>query len=88
MSSVAVNQSYMPVDAGAKFGMPAESHAEAGQLKLALVIPTLCEAENICGLLSHVRSILDPLAVPYEILVVDDDSCDGTAEVEIGRAHV
>jgi dolichol-phosphate mannosyltransferase len=49
--------------------------------KLGLVIPTLCEAENIGGLLNHVRSVLDPLNVPYEILVVDDDSSDGTAAV-------
>jgi dolichol-phosphate mannosyltransferase len=46
--------------------------------KLALVIPTLCEEENIGGLLGHVRAVLDPLNLPYEILVVDDDSTDGT----------
>ncbi len=49
--------------------------------KLALVIPTLCEEENIGGLLDHVRSVLDPLNLPYEILVVDDDSTDGTGAV-------
>ena len=49
--------------------------------KLALVIPTLCEADNICRLLTHVRSVLDPLGTPYEILVVDDDSRDGTSDV-------
>ena len=49
--------------------------------KLALVIPTLCEAENIGGLLIHVRSVLDPLHIPYEILVVDDDSSDATGDV-------
>lgn len=49
--------------------------------KLALVIPTLCEAENIGGLLVHVRSVLDPLNIPYEIVVVDDDSLDGTGAV-------
>src|SRR5208337_143773 len=38
----------------------------------------LCEEENIGGLLGHVRSVLDPLNFPYEILVVDDDSPDGT----------
>jgi dolichol-phosphate mannosyltransferase len=60
---------------------PAEGHQERAQDKLALVIPTLNEAENIGGLLSHVRSVLDPLGICYEILVVDDDSRDGTGDV-------
>lgn len=51
------------------------------QEKLALVIPTLREEENIGGLLAHVRSVLDPLNLPYEIVVVDDDSSDGTGAV-------
>jgi dolichol-phosphate mannosyltransferase len=50
-------------------------------LSLALVIPTLCEAENIGGLLGHVRSVLDPLGIRYEIIVVDDDSADGTGDI-------
>jgi dolichol-phosphate mannosyltransferase len=50
-------------------------------MKLALVIPTLREAENIRGLLEHVRSVLDAKKIPYEILVVDDDSRDGTEEI-------
>jgi dolichol-phosphate mannosyltransferase len=49
--------------------------------KLALVIPTLCEEENIGGLLGHIRAVLDPVNLPYEILVVDDDSTDGTGAV-------
>ena len=57
-----------------------ESEDEQTREKLALVIPTLCEADNIGGLLNHVRSVLDPMGIPYEILVVDDDSPDGTGE--------
>jgi dolichol-phosphate mannosyltransferase len=49
--------------------------------KLALAIPTLCEAGNLSALLDRVRFALDPLNVDYEILIVDDDSCDGTAEI-------
>ena len=71
----------MPVDTGATLAGPTVEQGEAAQATLALVIPTLCEAENICSLLDHIRSVLDPLGVPYELLVVDDDSCDGTAEV-------
>jgi dolichol-phosphate mannosyltransferase len=48
---------------------------------LALIIPTLREAKNLPSLLGHVRSVLDPLGVRYEILVVDDDSRDGTEEI-------
>lgn len=49
--------------------------------KLALVIPTLCEEGSIGGLLVQVRSVLDPLNIPYEIVVSDDDSQDGTGAV-------
>ncbi len=49
--------------------------------KLALAIPTLCEAGNLPVLLDRVRGVLDPLNFDYEILIVDDDSCDGTAEI-------
>jgi dolichol-phosphate mannosyltransferase len=47
----------------------------------ALVIPTLREAENLPGLLHHVRSVLDSTGIRYEILVVDDDSRDGTEQI-------
>lgn len=50
-------------------------------LKLALTIPTLLEAENLPLLLGRVRAVLNPLDIEYEILVVDDDSRDGTAEI-------
>jgi dolichol-phosphate mannosyltransferase len=60
---------------------PTETKPECAIGKLALVIPTLCEAENIGGLLDHVRQVLDPLNIPYEIVVVDDDSTDGTSSV-------
>jgi|SRR5579863_8411573 len=60
-------------------------HREVGSTrfpqKLALAIPTLCEAGNLSTLLDRVRSALDPLQIDYEILIVDDDSCDGTAEI-------
>lgn len=49
--------------------------------KLALVIPTLCEAANLPPLLERVRAALDPLKFDYEILIVDDNSCDGTVEI-------
>jgi len=45
--------------------------------KLALVIPTLCEADNIQVLLERIQKSLEPLNIPYELIVVDDDSRDG-----------
>jgi dolichol-phosphate mannosyltransferase len=71
----------MPADAAVDPLEPAKGAANRALDKLALVIPTLCEAENIGGLLNNVRSVLDPLHTPYEILVVDDDSPDGTGAV-------
>jgi dolichol-phosphate mannosyltransferase len=58
----------------------AECAPQCLPLKLALVIPTLCEAENIARVLGMVRGVLDPLRIDYEIIVVDDDSCDGTGD--------
>ncbi|WP_263352269.1 polyprenol monophosphomannose synthase [Acidicapsa acidisoli] len=80
MSSVVIKPSYMPVDTGANLDAAELPRGNAQLAKLALVIPTLREAENICNVLRQVRSVLDPVGVPYEILVVDDDSCDGTVE--------
>ena len=55
--------------------------------KLALVVPTLREADNIRTVLDRIRQSLDPLGFAYEILVVDDDSGDGIESIvqEISR---
>ena len=55
--------------------------------KLALVVPTLREADNIRAVLDRIRQSLDGLGVAYEILVVDDDSGDGIETIvqEISR---
>jgi len=81
MSSVAIEPSYIPAEASATPQSPLAVKLEPRQERLALVIPTLREAENLCGLIDSIRSVLDPLHIPYEILVVDDDSRDGTDEI-------
>jgi dolichol-phosphate mannosyltransferase len=70
------------IPADARSGVSSQPEGEGGRAreKLALVIPTLCEAENIGGLLNHIRTVLDPVGISYEIMVVDDDSPDGTGE--------
>lgn len=46
--------------------------------KLGLVIPTLNEEANIATVLDRARSSLNLLDLDYELLVVDDNSSDGT----------
>src|SRR3977135_3798916 len=64
------------------------SNAPAVVAKLAIVIPTLREAENIRIVLNRIREALDPLGFPYELLVVDDNSRDGidTIVQEVAKA--
>jgi dolichol-phosphate mannosyltransferase len=81
MSSAVLNPSYISAGHEAKQAKDPTGLVASEECKLALVIPTFCEAETIACLLHQIRAVLDPLAIPYEILVVDDDSCDGTAEV-------
>jgi dolichol-phosphate mannosyltransferase len=52
--------------------------------KLAIIIPTFHEAGNIHELLERLRRSADCLMVPYELIVVDDDSSDGI-EAIVGR---
>ena len=47
----------------------------------ALVVPTLNEAGNIETVLRRVQSALEPLSLPYEVIVVDDGSTDETADI-------
>ena len=52
-----------------------------GRRKTALIIPTLREAGNLRVLLGRIKAVLDPAGIDYEILIVDDDSQDGTDEL-------
>ncbi len=80
MSSVVIQPSYTPVGGSATQSSPQADSSSSGK-KVALTIPTLREAENIRKVLDHVRSVLDPVGIRYEIIVVDDDSRDGTEEI-------
>lgn len=50
-------------------------------IDLSVVIPAYNEAENLSTLIDRLMSVLIPLAIGYEIIVVDDGSNDGTREV-------
>ena len=49
--------------------------------QFGLVIPTLNEVGNIPTLIDRIQNALAGIGIEYELLVVDDDSSDGTAEL-------
>ncbi len=54
---------------------------------VSIVVPTLREAANIPTLVERIRDALSPTGVRWELLLVDDDSHDGSEEIvaEVGR---
>ena len=46
-----------------------------------VVVPVFNEAGNVLAMVGQVRDRLDPLGVPYRIVIVDDGSTDGTAHL-------
>ena len=51
---------------------------------LSIVVPTYKESKNISLLFARITAALD--GAPWEMIVVDDDSPDGTADVAFGLA--
>jgi len=66
------------VSAQATLERSARRSAAAG-VELSLVAPTFNEAANVAPLIARLAAALDGLA--WEVIFVDDDSPDGTAEV-------
>jgi dolichol-phosphate mannosyltransferase len=62
------------------------STSARGALSLALVVPTLNEEGNIGRLIDRARTALDAQSIPFEIIVVDDDSRDQTSDVVSGKS--
>ena len=50
-------------------------------LQVSVIIPTFCEVENLRELVSRLDASLSKAKVHSEIIIVDDDSPDGTAAV-------
>jgi dolichol-phosphate mannosyltransferase len=48
---------------------------------LSIIVPTYNESKNLEELLTRLFTALKPNYTPYEVLVVDDNSPDGTAQV-------
>ncbi len=51
------------------------------QEKISIVIPTYNEIDNIQILISNIQRVLEEIYPNYEILIVDDNSPDGTGEL-------
>lgn len=81
MASLTTLSSYRPVARRANQLENRRTGPQSTHEKLALVIPALREAENIEATVNRVRAVLAGLEIPSEVLVVDDDSRDGTAEI-------
>lgn len=60
---------------------PARDPAEAPQPDVSIVLPTFNERDNIVLLVDDLRSRFHEAGHSYEILVVDDASPDGTADL-------
>lgn len=59
-----------------------------GSVDVSVVLPTYNERDNICDLIDAIRRELTPTGYVYEVLVVDDNSPDGTAEVVRRRYNI
>lgn len=55
-------------------------------MKLSIVIPAYNEEGNITATVDGIRSVLVREAIPYELVLVDDNSADATASVLEGLA--
>lgn len=49
-------------------------------MKASIILPTYKEKDNIVELINAIFAALEPCALAYEVVVVDDNSPDGTAE--------
>ena len=59
-----------------------------GGVSVSVVLPTYNERDNICDLADAIQAHLEPLGCAYELMIMDDDSPDGTAEVVRTRYHL
>lgn len=50
-------------------------------MKASIILPTYNERENICDLIESLEDSLAPMGCAAEIIVVDDNSPDGTAQM-------
>lgn len=77
-----------PVETVAKSGDLSVHSSHAG-MELSVIIPAFNEEGAVRRTVEDVRHHLEPLGIPFEVIVVDDASEDGTlAEAEAAGANV
>ncbi len=61
----------------------------APELQVSVILPTFCEAESLPLVVPRICEALEAAGLRGEVIVVDDDSPDGTGEVarRLGEAH-
>ena len=63
-----------------------EAQRPSGTVPISLVVPVYNERENLDALADAIREALDPEGIPFEVLLVDDGSTDGSAP-SMDRIH-
>ena len=58
---------------------------DASKPSLSIIVPTYQEAENLPGLLERIDAVRREYGLSLEVLIMDDDSQDGTEEVIAGQ---
>ena len=58
--------------------MPDPARAPEHPLELSVVAPAHNEEENISPLVEEIRKAIEPLGIPFEVVIVDDGSTDST----------
>jgi len=48
---------------------------------LSIIVPTFKEADNLRPLITRIAAVMGKVSMPYELIVVDDDSQDGSSEI-------
>jgi dolichol-phosphate mannosyltransferase len=62
-------------------GMDTPPHSAQTAPSVSLIVPTYCEAENLPELLNRVSAVRSAYGAAFEMLIMDDNSGDGTVEV-------